>query len=67
MFKKIIEKRGDWVAQSVKLLTLDFSSVDDLAVRKFEPRIGLCTGGTELAWDSLLSLSLSLCHPTPSR
>ena len=35
--------RGTWVAQSVKHLTLDFSSGHDLTVREFKPRAGLCT------------------------
>ena len=54
--------RGTWVAQSVKGLTLDFSSGHDLMVREFEPRVGLHTDGAEPACDSL-SLLLSLPHP----
>ena len=58
-----------WGAQSVKWLTLDFSSGRDLKVRELEPHVGLCADSVELAWDSLspspslpfsCSLSLSL-------
>ena len=42
---------GTWVAQSVKCLTLGFSSGHDLRVRELEPHIGLCTDSTEPAWD----------------
>ena len=45
--------RGTWVAQSVKHLTLDFSSGHDLTVREFKPCIGLHAGRAEPAWDSL--------------
>ena len=53
------------MAQSVERLTLDFGSGHGLAVRGFEPRVSLYTGGVEPAWDSLSlsappSLSLSL-------
>ena len=41
------------MAQSVKCLTLDFSSGHDLTVQGFEPCIGLCTDSAEPAWDSL--------------
>ena len=50
---------------SVKRPTLGFGSGHDLTARGFEPRIGLCAGGVEPAWDSLslsLSLSLPLSH-----
>ena len=50
---------GAWVVQSVKHQTLHLGSGHDVAVRGFEPRIGLCTDSTEAAWDSL-SLSLSV-------
>ena len=51
--------RGAWVAQSVK--RLDFSSGHDLAVRGFQPRVGLCADSSEPPWDSLaLCLSLPL-------
>ena len=46
------------MAQSVKRLTLDFSSGHDLTVREFKPRIRLDADGVERAWNSL---SLSLC------
>ena len=63
--------RDAWVAQSVKHLTLDFSSDHDLTVAEFRPLIGLYTDSVEPSWDSLsssppdppqlaLSLSLSL-------
>ena len=42
-----------WVAQSVKLLTFDFGSGHDLMVCDFEPHIGLWTGSTEPARESL--------------
>ena len=41
------------MAQSVKRLTLDFSSGHDLRVREFEPHTGLCADSGEPAWDSL--------------
>ena len=44
---------GTWVAQSIKCLTLGFSSGHDLTVHKIEPHIGLCTVSMEPAWDSL--------------
>ena len=49
---------GPWVVQSVKHLTLGFSSDRDLTVRGFEPGIRLCTGSAVPAWNPL-SLSLS--------
>ena len=49
---------GAWVAQSVKHLTLDFSSGHDLMVHEIEPHCGLCADSVEPAWDSL-SPSLS--------
>ena len=54
------ELRGDWVDQSVKPPTPDFSSGHDLTVGEFEPHVRLCTDGVEPAWDSLF-LCLSLC------
>ena len=52
--------RGAWVAQSVKCLTLGFSSGHDLRVFGIGPHIGLCADSAEPAWDSPpLSLSLS--------
>ena len=43
------------MAQSVECLTLDFGSGHDLAVRGFEPLIGLCADSAESAWDSFSS------------
>ena len=40
---------GAWVAQSVKSLTFDFSSGQDLMVREFEPHVRLYTDNTEAA------------------
>ena len=45
--------QGAWAALSVKRPTLDFGSGDDLTVRGFEPRVGLCADSAEPAWDSL--------------
>ena len=44
------------------LRVLDFSLGDDLEVHVFEPRVELCTGRAEPAWDSL---SPSLSAPAP--
>ena len=44
-----VEVRGAWVAQSVKCLTLDFGSGRDLAVREFEPHVGICADSIEPA------------------
>ena len=56
---------GLWVAQSVKRLTLGFDSGHDLAVRGFEPCVGLHADSVEPVWDSLSSplssLSLLVC------
>ena len=46
------------MAQSGKRLILDFSSGRDLMVPKIEPRVGLCTDGTEPAWNSLSAPTL---------
>ena len=46
------------MAQSVKRLTLDFGSSQDLTVCETEPSVGLCADSAESAWDSL-SLSAS--------
>ena len=51
--------RGTWVAQSVRPLTLDFSSGHDLMNGEIEPCVGLCADSAEPAWDSL-SPSLSV-------
>ena len=56
--------RGTWVAQSVKHLTLDFSSGHDLPVRGFKPCIRLHADSVEPALDSL-SLPLSTCALAP--
>ena len=51
------------MAQSIRRLTLDFSSGHDLTVHEFEARIGLWAISVELAWDSLSpSLCPSLAH-----
>ena len=55
-------RRGAWAAQSVKHLTLDFSSGCDLTVCEFEPLVELCAGSMEPAWD-FLSVPLSLPSP----
>ena len=52
------EQVGTWTAQSLKRLTLDFSSGHVLAVCEFEPLVGVCTDSAEPARDSL-SPSLS--------
>ena len=46
------------MAQSVKRVTLDFSSGHDIIVHEFKPCVGLRADGTEPAWDSF-SPSLS--------
>ena len=61
MVGKTLDMRGAWVAQSVKHLTLDFSSGHDLTVHEIEPRVGLCTDRVEPAW--ILSLPLFLPLP----
>ena len=45
--------RGTWVAQSAKCPILGFGLGHDLAVREFEPRVGLLADSVEPAWDSL--------------
>ena len=52
---------GTWVAQSVKLPTLDFGSGHDLTVCEFEPSTGLCAHSAEPASDPV---SPSLCPST---
>ena len=44
---------GSWMAQSVKCLTLDFSSGCDLIVHEIESHVGLYADNTEPPWDSL--------------
>ena len=65
MYDKNESSRGAWVAQSVKCLTLDFSSVMISRFIEFEPHVGLRAENAKTAWDSL-SPSLCLC-PTPVR
>ena len=61
------ERRGAWVAQSVKRLTLGFGPGRDLPVRGSEPCIALRADSAGLAWDAL-SPSPSLCSsPTRAR
>ena len=46
---KVYICRGTWVAQSVKHLTLGFSSGHDLTVCEITPRVGLSAGSMEPA------------------
>ena len=55
---------GAWVSQSVKPLTLGFSSGHDLPVRGLRPNVGLCTDSAEPAWDSLPLSAPALCACT---
>ena len=50
---KITFSWGNWMAQSVKRLTLDLSSGHDLVVHEFKPHVGLWADSAEPAWDSL--------------
>ena len=50
------------MAQSVKCLTLDFSSSHDLMVCEFKPHVGLYADSAEAAGDSV---SPSLSDPPP--
>ena len=50
--------RCTYMAQSVKRVTLDFGSGQDLTVRELEPRTGLCAGSAKPAW---ASVSVPLC------
>ena len=59
VFQKKLIFWGTWVAQSVKLPTLDFGSDHDLTVRRIEPSMG-----SALIARSLLGI-LSLC-PFPA-
>ena len=52
------------MAQSVERPTLDFGSGHDLAVREFEPRVGVCAESWEPGARFGFCVSLSLC---PSR
>ena len=56
---KTRQERGPWVVQSVKRLTLDFSSGHDLMVDETEPRVGLTLTG----WSLLMILSPSFSAP----
>ena len=49
------------MAQLVKCQTLDFGCGHDLTVGGIEPRVRLCVGSREPAWDSL-SLPLPDSH-----
>ena len=55
------KNRGAWVAQSVERPT---GSGHDLAVREFEPRVGLWADGSEPGACFRFCVSLSLC-PSP--
>ena len=57
----IVADRGAWLAQSIKSLTLGFSSGHDLTVRRFEP----CSQHRACLRFSLFSLSHSLPLPHP--
>ena len=52
---------GDWVAQLVKPLTLDFGSGHDLRVHEFKPCLRLCADRVETVWDSLCIYPLLMC------
>ena len=56
---KLTVSLGTWVAQLVKLLTLDFGSGHVLTIQEFKPHVRFCTDSMELAW-YFLSTSLSL-------
>ena len=58
-------KRGAWVAQEVKRLTLDFGLGHSLTIPGFEACMGLCADSEEPVWDSLPLPSLPLC-PSPA-
>ena len=62
MNQKTADCWGTWVAQLVKLPTLDFGSGHDLAVCEFKPHVRLCSAGVEPACDSFPP---SLC-PSPA-
>ena len=46
---KLVKTWGIWVAQSVKLLILDFDSGHDLIVHEIDPHVGLCADNEEPA------------------
>ena len=58
------DSSGTWVAQSIECPPLGFSSGHDLAVREFEPRVGLWADGSEPGACFRFCVSLSLC-PSP--
>ena len=60
-----IGSRGTWLAQSVKLPTLDLSSGHDLMVCEFEPLVGLCADSSEPGARFGFCVSLFLC-PSPT-
>ena len=53
------EVRGIWVAQSVKLLTLGFSSGHDLMIGGVKPHFRLCADKAKPCGDSLFLPSLA--------
>ena len=55
-----INRAGAWVAQLVKRPTVGVGSGYDLTVRGIEPHVGLCTGSTEPARDSLSASPLPM-------
>ena len=62
LVKKYIS-RGTWVAQLVKLLTLELCSGHEITVREIKTHAGLCADSVEPASDSL-SPSLSTHLPS---
>ena len=50
--------RGTWVAQSVKRLTLDFSSGQDLKVCESKPCVRLCVDSSDYVSPCLSALPL---------
>ena len=58
---KLNQDRGDWVAQSVKRLTLDFGSDRDVKICKLSPMSGFVLTARNLL--GILSLLLSLPLP----
>ena len=59
------KKKGAWVAQLLKRLTLDLGSGHDLTVGEFKPHVGSALRRRSLLGILSLSLSLSLC-PSPT-
>ena len=54
------------MAQSVKVLTLDFDSGHDLTVHGFEPHVRFCADSSESEAYFTFCVSLSL-YPSPAR